>query len=328
VVRKNLAWAAAAHAEVKRVAADRVIDLVSAPVWDCEGLFCHLDDDLKTVLSLHTTVKTTADLNPSWQIDPGVQDLIGIERFVVRHNRHLTAPSHDILRKVKRDYGAPVAPAAGHVIYHGLPDRAGRYRPRAADGKVRVLTVGRLEKRKGTDLFLEAAALLGPEFPAAEFVLVGDDTIPMEGNPGTTYKDYFRARFGGEPWARQVVFTGKVSEDRLYAEYAGCDVFCLPARYESFGLVLVEAMVFGKPVVAAAAGGMPEVVADGQTGVLVYPDSARSLADHLRPLLADPGLRARLGAAARRRYEEEFRLDAMVRNTVRVYTEMAESFAA
>ena len=116
-----------------------------------------------------------------------------------------------------------------------------------------------------------------------------------------------------------MLFRGEVDDAELAREYAGCDVFCLPARYESFGLVLVEAMSHGKPVVACRAGGMPEVVADGRTGLLVEPDSLPALVAAIRQLATDAGLRATLGAAGRREYEDRFTVAAMVRGTLAAF---------
>ncbi|MGL4422299.1 MAG: glycosyltransferase family 4 protein, partial [Gemmataceae bacterium] len=103
--------------------------------------------------------------------------------------------------------------------------------------------------------------------------------------------------------------------------------FCLPARYESFGLVLVEAMAFSKPVIGAATGGMGEIVTDGEVGFLMYPESVGSLVAQLRPLIEDAELRERFGMAARERYEAEYHQDVMVRNTLAAYRTIAQTVA-
>src|SRR6202011_6048084 len=90
-----------------------------------------------------------------------------------------------------------------------------------------------------------------------------------------------------------------------------CDVFVAPSRYESFGLIFLEAMMFAKPVVGCRAGGMPEVIADGITGLLAEPGDTASLRACLERLVDDPALRGRMGAAGRRRYEERFTPDRM-----------------
>jgi glycosyltransferase involved in cell wall biosynthesis len=125
-----------------------------------------------------------------------------------------------------------------------------------------------------------------------------------------------------------VIFKGKLPEAELYQEYADCDIFCLPARYESFGLVLVEAMMFGKPVIGSVAGGMTEIVAPGVNGFLATPGDLASLTSHLCRLIVDDELRQEFGRQSRRRYAAEFSADIMVRNTMRAYAEIVDRVAA
>jgi N-acetyl-alpha-D-glucosaminyl L-malate synthase BshA len=97
------------------------------------------------------------------------------------------------------------------------------------------------------------------------------------------------------------------------------DLFLLPSETESFGLVALEAMACGLPVVASAVGGLPEVIADGETGFLCPMGDVTAMAAAVRRLLDDPGARSRLGAAARRRAETQFRLDPAVDRYVDIY---------
>ncbi len=100
---------------------------------------------------------------------------------------------------------------------------------------------------------------------------------------------------------------------------AACDIFVSPCPVEGFGLVLLEAMALGKPVIAAAAGGPLEIVADGETGLLFEPGNAGSLAGAMRRLLADPDLRGRMGIAGRRRYAQKFTARRMAEKMQEVY---------
>jgi len=99
----------------------------------------------------------------------------------------------------------------------------------------------------------------------------------------------------------RVELLGHVPFDRLVAEYRGADVFCLPSLQEGFGIVFLEAMAAGLPVVACQAAAVPEVVADGECGILVPPQDVPALAFALDRLCGDVALRRRLGAAGRRR---------------------------
>jgi L-malate glycosyltransferase len=105
----------------------------------------------------------------------------------------------------------------------------------------------------------------------------------------------------------------------LPAVLRGADLFLLPSETESFGLVALEAMACGLPVVASAVGGLPEVVADGETGFLCPMGDVGAMAAAARRLLDDAPARARFGAAARRRAESEFRLDPAVDRYVDIY---------
>jgi glycosyltransferase involved in cell wall biosynthesis len=145
------------------------------------------------------------------------------------------------------------------------------------------LFAGRLTPQKGVDTALRALAAA----PAGvRLRVVG------EGEWGRAYRNL--ARRLGVP--DRVAWLGALSWDRLRTEYRRCGVFLMPSRREPFGLAALEAQACGAPVIAARVGGLPEVVVDGETGLLVPPDDPAALADAARR--ADPEARARLGRAA------------------------------
>ncbi len=156
-----------------------------------------------------------------------------------------------------------------------------------------VLYVGRLERLKGIDILLQAAALL-QDVQGLRVLVVG-------GNPS---EDRERARLEAETRRlgveRMVRFEGPVKQEALPAYYSAADVCVVPSYYESFGLVAVEAQACGTPVVAARAGGLAYTVRDGVTGYLIPERRAELYADRIRTLLADTPLRARMGDAARK----------------------------
>ena len=117
-----------------------------------------------------------------------------------------------------------------------------------------------------------------------------------------------------------------VSYDRLVSEfYPAADILVhVPPKAEGYGLVVCEAMSFGIPVVASRLGALPEMVVDGQTGLLVRPGSVGDLAEALERLVLDADLRGRLGQAARRRYLAHFSLSVMQKKLFRIYEEAIE----
>jgi glycosyltransferase involved in cell wall biosynthesis len=146
-----------------------------------------------------------------------------------------------------------------------------------------VLFLARLAHDKGLTDLVEAMAA---GVPGAMLAVVGPDA----GARGDAER--IARRLG---IAERVRFLGRVPDTR--AAYAACDVFVHPSHYESFGLVIIEAMAQGRPVVTTTAGGMPE--AAGDVGLLVPPRDPPALAAKVRALLADPALRARLGERGR-----------------------------
>jgi glycosyltransferase involved in cell wall biosynthesis len=116
-----------------------------------------------------------------------------------------------------------------------------------------------------------------------------------------------------------VIFTGfRTDLDRLVPAF---DVFCLSSHMEGLGTSLLDAMAFARPVVATRAGGIPEAVEDGRTGLLVPPRDPRALASALESLLADAGRARALGEAGRRRFLERFSSAHMVEETLKVFAE-------
>jgi glycosyltransferase involved in cell wall biosynthesis len=171
---------------------------------------------------------------------------------------------------------------------------------KSAGDQLVLLTVSRLaasERYKGVDSVISALPELLRSFPRLRYRVVGTgDDLPR-----------LRALAATAGVEAAVEFTGLADHQRLLDEYAGCDVFVLPSEGEGFGLVYLEAMSFGKPVVALRAGGVPEVVRHGETGILVA--SQAEVAGAVGELLASPEMRARLGSAGRRLVETEYSMD-------------------
>ena len=200
------------------------------------------------------------------------------------------------------------------VVYEGVPDRGpdsgGRAQLEALGVPVTALVVGTvaaLTDHKDHHTLLAAAARV----PGAHFVIVG------EGEQRTALQTQ-AAALG---LAARVVFTGfREDLDRLIPAF---DVFCLSSKMEGLGTSLLDAMCFARPVVATAAGGIPEAVEDGVTGRVVPVQDVSALAAALVSVLGDGALRARFGAAGRARFESRFSADRMVDATLAVYAEIA-----
>ena len=183
------------------------------------------------------------------------------------------------------------------------------------DESFTVLFVGRLVERKGVAVLLEAWARAG--LPNARLIVVGDgpDRAMLE------------ARAASLGVTSTVEFRGRVSDSELAAAYSAADLFVLPAVLDSrgdtegLGVVLLEAMAARVPVLASAAGGISDIVVDGESGLLVPPGDVEALAGALQRLAGDAGLRARLAAGGAARVRDQFSWDAIADRWAAVYAD-------
>jgi glycosyltransferase involved in cell wall biosynthesis len=174
-----------------------------------------------------------------------------------------------------------------------------------------VGNVGALVAQKGQHMLIGAAALVVRRVPDARFVILG------EGALRPALEEQIR-RLHLERHVFLAGFRPDVLE--LIKDF---DVFALSSTHEGMCTSLVDAMAARKPAVATAVGGVPEVLADGETGYLVHANDETAMADRIVALLEDPGLRARMGQAALSRARRLFTVDRMVAETARVYERWA-----
>jgi phosphatidyl-myo-inositol alpha-mannosyltransferase len=206
---------------------------------------------------------------------------------------------HITVSSAAREFVGEYFPAEYRVIPNGI-DFARFYErlprlPELSDDRPTVLFVGRLEKRKGLKFLLRAWPSVLERQPDARLVVVGRGR-PLEG-----YRRFAR-RQGWSP--EDVVFAGYVPSEDLPRYYQACDVFCAPnTGQESFGIVLLEAMAAGAPIVASDIPGYRDVISDGLQGVLVEPQKPAAIADAVWRLLADPELRASMRHAGQKKAE-------------------------
>ena len=319
-LRFNLEHCAALYHELDRLQRRRPLDVVSAPIWNCEGLLPSLDRRFPTVTTLVTTIEKVLEILPSWNDIEHIRALAALEVETLRRTPFLHANSTATERSALSRTDGEV-----HLAHFGLDDPSPGVVPaeRADDGSVQLLFVGRLERRKGIDLLLDVLPGLLDRFPELQVRIIGRDTPSTEMD--TTYREDFLQRHADRPeLLSRVEFAGELDDDDVRAAYASCDIFCAPSRYESFGLVLLEAMSFAKPVVACDEGGMSDLVDDN--GFLVPIEDTSALADALAELIGDAELRERMGRRGRELFESTWELEHAVARTDELYARIADSW--
>ena len=241
------------------------------------------------------------------------------------YGRHLLQPFFDRLdakiavSEVARDAVARYFPGDYTIVPNGIDyerfANGASPLPTYADGRPTILFLGRLEKRKGFQYLLEAFARVRMLIPDARLLVAGayskEDKEPF----------VLQARRDG---IRGVQFIGYVPEDLKPQLFHSCDVCCAPSTgFESFGIVLLEAMAAGRPLVASNIPGYRCVMTDGREGLLVEPGDPDALATALIRLLRDPELRARMGAQGKET-ARNFAWEKVAAQVFRLYQELLE----
>jgi glycosyltransferase involved in cell wall biosynthesis len=244
---------------------------------------------------------------------------VGIERQLARATDRLIAISPAIQRNLLEDYRIGrddqyrVVPLGFDLSPFVAIDEGARREARAAlglgDAARVVTTIGRLTAIKQHALFIETAALVAARDPAAVFLIAGDGELRSELAMLARERGLeSRVRFLG--WRRD-----------LATVYGASDVFLLTSRNEGTPVAIIESLAAGVPVVSTDVGGVRDVV-DDAAGRLAAPGDARALAHHVVTLLADPGIRERMGHAGRESVVARYGLDRLVADIDDLYQEL------
>src|SRR5262245_22613396 len=224
---------------------------------------------------------------------------IEIERRVIRGADAIVASTEAERESLVEQYHAPteriaVMPPGVDLDLFAPVERALARATLGLTGEV-LLFVGRIDPVKGLDTLLEALALLRGR-PGLQLLVAGGAGSALAADPDEAYLRALARKLGV---ADRVLWLGPVEQERLPLYYSGADVSVVPSRYESFGLVALEALACGAALVASRVGGLPSIVEDGQNGLLVPSRTPAEFASRIERVLDDPALAERLRAAAR-----------------------------
>ena len=294
------------------------VDLVHAHFWmsgiaalrAAEGTPIPVLQTFHALGSVKRREQGSADTSPSSRIDH--------ERRLCRDVDHVVATCSDEIAELRK-LGLPAGRAS--VIPCGVDTEL--FRPgarRDPDGPPRLLVIGRLVTRKGIGNTIEALAQL----PGVELVIAGGPRADALGaDPAVAGLRRLATRLGV---ADRVRFVGSVARVDVPPLIRDSDVVVTVPWYEPFGIVPLEAMACGRPVVGTAVGGLLDTVVPGETGELLPPRRPDQLAETLRALLDDPDRRTAYGRAARKRAVRLYDWDRVVQQTEDVYQAVAETF--
>jgi glycosyltransferase involved in cell wall biosynthesis len=317
---QNLDWSASAYVALEQIGFDN-LDLISAPIWEVEGLVAQLASPIPVVTSLHTTYQLARPYKPDWINRPfynygHVQKICDAEKTMLELSKCLLANSKSIITDIENEYKVSIKDKS-LLVPHGVDDV--KISEVVNDSKLTkfVLFVGRKETRKGYDTALKSAMICTRSNSSIKFKFIGSDCDDVNS-------------FGAQSSIpssldNRISIEGHIPEDELNNAYRECTIFMAPSRYESFGLVAVEAMRYSKPVIVGKSGGLAEVIENGVDGYHVDPDDSEELAKIILDLWERDDLRNKLGIAARKSYENKYTTDIMVTNAISAYSNIVKN---
>ncbi|RNC63053.1 MAG: putative teichuronic acid biosynthesis glycosyltransferase TuaC [Candidatus Dichloromethanomonas elyunquensis] len=203
------------------------------------------------------------------------------------------------------------------VINNGAELDGREYKPENSTHTTlrKIISVSNLKKTKGIDLNIQALASLADQFPDIEYTVIGDG----EERPNLEkMADHLNLH-------RHVTFMGQLPHSETMKQMASADIFCLPSWQEGFGVVYIEAMAQGMPVIGVRGEGIEDVIEPGRNGLLVRPQNVEDIVQSLEALLRDPALAARLGEAGRETVLQGYTWENNARKTADIYKEVLSS---
>ena len=232
-----------------------------------------------------------------------------MQHIVTKRMDRVIAVSRSSAEETKRVFN--VSEDKLRVVYNGIDANLFRKREDVKKEPNSLIVVANTrDRKKGILYLLEALPLLKGKVRL---------TIVDRGAPNNEYAPSLVKEYGLK---EMVTFTGHLSAEELARRYSAAEIAVTPSTYEGFGLPAAEAMACSVPVVATTTGALPEVVKNGQTGILVPPRDPYALASTIKRLLSDEPLRRRMGAAGRERVKKYFTWEQTAKATLEVYQEV------
>jgi glycosyltransferase involved in cell wall biosynthesis len=256
-------------------------------------------------------------------IDAEFNRRIRLEKRGILSADGVTSPSRDVLETVRRAYGIPLPNAA--VIPNPTLEVPEASRWAWQDSRhPTVLFVGRFDRHKGGDVVVDAFGEILKAFPAARLVFVGPDTgVRLAGGAVMNIEGYLHERLPAGA-RKHVEVMGRMNAEDIARLRRQSSVTVVASRYENSSYTLLEALSCGCPTVATRVGGNPEILSDGETGLLCSPDDPGSLAAKVKELLGNPRRAADLGHAAAIDVSRRFSPATVADRTLEYYREVLE----
>lgn len=306
------------------------VDIIQADYWSGEGIICAIKKKSVLIIKTQTGITGAISTKDKLKLESYIGSLglsliakltaMRADRLIseskidfsqTANNLHIDAEKiHIIHNGIDTNHYRPVSPAivVQQKLKLGLP----------VDNPI-VLFAGRIEKLKGADILAESIPIVLNKMPNVKFIFAGRDTETAPG--GQSFKAWITAKATNEGFQDNILFTGLIDPMEIPVFYSACDAFVLSSRKESFGLVAVEAMACGAPVVSTSVGIIPELTKERLKGLEVIPlENPNELANGILKMLAlTAEEKIHVSRENREIIETKFSFDSWIDKIVNVY---------
>jgi glycosyltransferase involved in cell wall biosynthesis len=314
---------------IKRLHQVFPIDIIDSPLWDIEGYVTKLKlPNIPVVVRLETTSMLLREILDEKK--PYKNVLNELETHFMQLADGFVFDSWSILRETGRLYKFNFNTKPYCVVHHGIkvgshPQCLEKTTFDNAARNTKVLVAGRLEKRKGSDILVKQVLPQVLEKNSdIEFHIVGKDSAEWDGfkeKEGVTYHDFIRTNYR-KYIGKKIFLYGYVNDETLNRLYSETDIILALSRYESFGLLYLEAMQKGKPLIALRTGAVPEIFEDDRDAILISPSSIDKVADAIVHLCKNPSKRYVLAKNAFEKLKSNFSSELMGKKCAGFFEEL------
>jgi glycogen synthase len=314
-----IGWSYSAYRKVVEIDKHNGVDVVEAPDFVAQGYVTSFSRRLPLVVKLHNPISLISE---QLGLSPAQGERLGwrFEAWATKRADVITSPSQALGSLLARRWG--FEPVRVRLVPCPVDEQLFRPGAQASRTEPVILYVGGLGRTKGTRTLLDAFAHVLRDFPLAYLHLIGHDRSDRDIHQAS-YPDYVLEQYGREV-ADHVKYVGRLPHDALVGQYQACSVAVVPSGlFDNFPITCLEAMACGKPLVGTNQGGIPEIIQDGVTGLVVPPNEPVALAHAIGRVLRDPGLAANMGTSGRQVVEDKYAVRVVVDQTLSLYQEAA-----
>ncbi|MBN1586942.1 MAG: glycosyltransferase family 4 protein [Candidatus Omnitrophica bacterium] len=321
---RRMEYSLAVERGLQRLCGDIEFDIIEGPNLEAEAFAYSFNEGPPLVTRIHTH---SSKIQETWGLQEDSNALLAnwMEKTLIERSDLVLSSTQTHADTVAREQDLSYQRLA--IVPLGIP--LPEFHPNTQDTRdtPQVLFVGRLEPRKGLHTLMQAVPLVLKRFPNAEFQIVGQETflgageVSSEGDAQSSYKTQLLGLLP-ESSRERVHFLGRVSQEDLEDLYQNCAFLCVPSWYESCGLIFMEAMARSKAVIGCLAGGMPEIIRHGETGLIVPPKNPALLAEAINQLLSNQILCEEFGRKGRALAEDYYNRERFAQDTIKAYLQV------